>query len=53
VLASVPLAEIVAVAPKPLPEVRETSKPGGGVTVREPVRFVPLTVKLCCAEAEG
>jgi hypothetical protein len=44
------LSLTVAVCPKLVP-LLETSKPVGAVTVTLPVRFAPLTVKVCAAEA--
>ena len=44
------LSLTVAVGPKLVP-LLETSKPVGAVTVTLPVRFAPLTVKACVAEA--
>ena len=42
-----PLCVSVTLEAKPLPEVVETSKPVGGVTIMLAVRLEPLTVKLC------
>ena len=38
-------------APKPVPEVVETSKSAGAVTMSAADKLMPDTVKVCCAEA--
>jgi hypothetical protein len=45
-----PLGVKVTEFPKPDPEVVDTRKPEGAVTVILAVRSLPLTVKLCSAE---
>jgi len=52
VLFTVPAVSVkLTVLAKPLPDVVLTSNPVGGVITKLAVKSVPLTVKICCAEA--